>query len=190
MAIMKNVLKCQFWTRLWLCFLTARATTTSVLGRLNTIPKLRLWFLSKDACGLKRGCPGVMCPVLHLERVYCFAKIGVQTYDQLALTWLALCFQSVAIVSNLLAITFVAAFRSFQADWHVTSRRGQIIAKLWQSVCGWVADGTHSTLCESSLQIRFVVYLLAFGILTCRNAFEEVVFEEIGLYPSSKMLEL
>lgn len=34
-----------------------------------------------------------------------------------------------------------------------------------------------------------MVYLLAFGILTCRNALKDVVFEEIVLYPSSKVLE-
>jgi hypothetical protein len=34
------------------------------------------------------------------------------------------------------------------------------------------------------------MYLLAIGILTCRNAFKEVVFEEIGLYPSSELLGL
>ena len=39
-------------------------------------------------------------------------------------------------------------------------------------------------------KIRVVMYLLAFGIPTCRNAFQEVVFKEIGLYPSFKIFEL
>ena len=39
-------------------------------------------------------------------------------------------------------------------------------------------------------EIRVVMYLLAIGILTCRNASKEVVFEEIGLYPSCELLGL
>ena len=39
-------------------------------------------------------------------------------------------------------------------------------------------------------KIRVVMYLLAFGMLICRNVIQEVVFEDIGLYTSSKILEL
>ena len=39
-------------------------------------------------------------------------------------------------------------------------------------------------------RIRIVVYLLAFGTLACRKTLKKSLCEDIGLYPSSNLLEL
>lgn len=49
---------------------------------------------------------------------------------------------------------------------------------------------SESSISVKCYKMRILVYFLAIGILAWRNAFEEVVCEEIGLYPSSKLLEL